>query len=75
MTASRSRLPEDLARFRALDEHAAAELLGVNRGTLSNWRGAGRGPRWFRAGRAIRYRVSDLVAWTEAHSVDPGCGR
>lgn len=45
---------------------AAAEMLGLSRGTLANWRAEGRGPRYIKSGRQILYRVKDLDAWLNA---------
>ena len=39
-----------------------AELVGVNTGTLANWRSDGKGPRYVKSGR-IRYRKSDVWAF------------
>lgn len=56
---------------RYVDEHAAAEILGVARGTLSNWRSRGEGPTFTRIGRrAIRYRVEDLVEFAAGGRVE-----
>lgn len=41
----------------------AAAFLKVTRGTLANWRSAGKGPRYCRWGQTIRYRRSDLELW------------
>lgn len=49
-----------------LGDAAAAEYLGVARGTLCNWRTSGKGPRYRRIGRRPLYRVSDLEAWIES---------
>lgn len=45
---------------------AAAEMLGLSRGTLANWRAEGRGPRYIKSGRQILYRVKDPDAWLNA---------
>ncbi|WP_077210043.1 helix-turn-helix transcriptional regulator [Corynebacterium phoceense] len=45
---------------------AAAEMLGLSRGTLANWRAEGRGPRYIKSGRQILYRVKYLDAWLNA---------
>jgi hypothetical protein len=43
---------------------AVAERLGLNIGTVANWRLRGIGPPWIRLSRrAVRYRVRDLDAW------------
>lgn len=40
---------------------------GVTPQTLANWRFAKRGPRYLAmSARAIRYRLSDLVAWEQS---------
>ena len=49
------------------------ELLG-SRDKLAQWRHQGRGPAYYRLGRKIIYRGSDLNAWAEANRVDPGAG-
>jgi len=43
----------------------AAEYLSVKPGTLEVWRCQGRGPRFVRLGRAIRYRPADLDNFIE----------
>lgn len=43
-----------------IDETALAERLGVSRSTLQGWRYAGRGPRYLKIGRLIRYRNADV---------------
>lgn len=45
-------------------------LLG-DREKLAQWRHKGRGPAFYRLGRKIVYRGSDLNAWAEAHRVEP----
>ena len=54
-----------------LDETAAAIWLGdLAHRTLANWRSHGRGPRFIRVGRLIRYRVEDLQAFLDAGIVE-----
>ena len=47
----------------------AADLLGVQPGTLKIWRYRGTGPPYHRIGSGstspVAYRVSDLMAWLE----------
>jgi DNA-binding transcriptional MerR regulator len=52
-----------------LAEVYAAELLGLSSRTLQAWRTKGIGPAFVRAGRAIRYRRRDLIAWMDANTV------
>ena len=56
---------------RLLTEVQAADLLRLSARTLQAWRCRGIGPPFVRAGRAIRYRRRDLVAWAEENTVVP----
>lgn len=44
-----------------------SDLLKVPQGTLANWRYLGKGPRFVKVGRRVRYRRSDVEAWLELH--------
>jgi excisionase family DNA binding protein len=63
------------SHFQATDPEAllrevqAADLLNLSVRTLQAWRTQGLGPAFVRAGRAIRYRRSDLLAWVHANVV------
>lgn len=46
-----------------LDTRQAALYLALSETTLISWRSLGRGPRFVRIGRAVRYRVPDLDAF------------
>lgn len=46
-----------------LTEHEAAVELKLKPKTLTRWRWAGTGPRYYKVGGAIRYRRSDLEAF------------
>lgn len=48
------------------DELAAR--LGTTPGVLAQWRFLGRGPKFIKAGRAVRYRASDVEAWLDAQT-------
>lgn len=52
-----------------LTEVAAADLLQLSNRTLQTWRCKGIGPTFIRAGRAIRYRRSDLIRWVDSNAV------
>jgi excisionase family DNA binding protein len=54
-----------------LDEQRLAERLGVSRSTLQSWRYAGRGPRYVKIGRLIRYQVSDVEAYLRSQTRGP----
>jgi len=56
-----------------LTDKEAADYLGVSPGTLSVWRCTGRyNLPYVKAGRWVRYRLSDLDAWlakrTQSHT-------
>lgn len=51
---------------RLLDTAAAAAYLSMEPGTLENWRYLGKGPRWVKVGRTVRYDRPDLDAWIDA---------
>lgn len=61
---------ETVIKTPLIDEHLAAEYLGLAVGTLRNWRNKGKGPRYFKLGSKIRYTVKDLEKFIEAHTVD-----
>lgn len=52
-----------------LDEDGAAEYLSVSSGTLRVWRSQGRGPKYRKIGRIIRYEKADLDSWLNGHGV------
>jgi hypothetical protein len=54
---------------RLLTETLAAELLRLSSRTLQAWRSQGVGPEYVKAGRAVRYRRTALIAWTEQNTV------
>ena len=54
----------------ALTEHEVAKQLGLSVATLRAWRLKGRGPRFVRFGRAVRYLAADVEHFIEASVVD-----
>lgn len=46
----------------------AAEYVGCGPDALRAWRRSGLGPRFYRAGRLIRYRIEELDAWIARNS-------
>jgi hypothetical protein len=47
-----------------VDERETAAILGVEVGTLRNWRALGKGPRFRKIGeRMVRYHRADLAAF------------
>ncbi|MBU0664377.1 MAG: helix-turn-helix domain-containing protein [Proteobacteria bacterium] len=49
-----------------LKTEEAAAFLQVKPATLEQWRWSGKGPRFIKLNRAVRYRKEDLVAFIEA---------
>ncbi|MDU5248074.1 MAG: helix-turn-helix domain-containing protein [Varibaculum cambriense] len=47
----------------------AARYLNLRPGTLANQRSRGVGPRYYKLGRRVVYRVADLDAWLASHAV------
>lgn len=49
--------------MRLLNTDEASQILGLAKNTLERWRTFGTGPRYFRIGRTIRYKLSDLESY------------
>lgn len=58
-----------MVKTRMLNEGDAAALLGLSPRTLSQWRWTGIGPRFHKFGRAVRYKLSDLIEYVEKGAV------
>ncbi len=57
-------------RGTALTECQVAEQLGLSVATLRAWRHRGRGPRFVRFGRAIRYLSGDIEQFIRDSAID-----
>lgn len=65
-----------------LKEDQVAELLGLPVRTMQSWRLRGGGPEFYKIGRSVRYKRSDLDEWlanrkassTASHGVCPDQG-
>jgi predicted DNA-binding transcriptional regulator AlpA len=55
---------------RALTECEVAERVGLSVATLRAWRHRGKGPRFLRLGRSVRYLPSDVDDFVRASAVD-----
>ena len=55
----------------SVESAAAAPMIGVEPETLKLWRRKGIGPAYVKFGNRVRYRVSDIEAWLDAHTVTP----
>ena len=54
-----------------LNEKQAADLLGCSAALMRRMRREGRGPRWTRIGRLVRYPETWLLEYIEAHANSP----
>jgi len=54
-----------------LNEHEAAQFLGLSVFTLRAWRSKRRGPAFVKLGRSVRYRSDDLEAFLNEAAVEP----
>jgi excisionase family DNA binding protein len=51
-----------------LTPQQAADMLGITRGTLANWRMTDKGPPYYRVGkREVFYTVADVKRWMQKH--------
>ena len=66
-TTERGQTPDTA---RALAEREVADMLGLSVATLRAWRHRGKGPRFLRLGRSVRYLPSDLADFVRASAVD-----
>lgn len=52
-----------------VEEHTAAEALGLRVSTIAAYRRAGTGPDYVQIGRNVFYRRADLKQWLESYVV------
>ena len=62
-------VPAGLDLERALTTDETSAVLGHSPVTLQQWRQRGEGPRFFRLGRSIRYRLGDVLSFRDACAV------
>jgi len=48
-----------------LDERQVASSICHSVRTIQKWRVTGQGPNFFKLGRSVRYRRSEVIAWVE----------
>lgn len=53
-----------------LTEREVAEALAVSRQTVANWRFKGRGPRYLKVGRLVRYRPGDVEEFLKKYLIE-----
>lgn len=54
-----------------MSSKGASAYVGCSEASLRLWRSKGQGPRYFRAGKLVRYRKTDLDSWIEARLNEP----
>jgi hypothetical protein len=67
-------MPEnaELADEHMMSPPAVSEFLDdISESTLAQWRYLGKGPRFYKCGKHVRYRRADVIAWLELNAVDP----
>jgi predicted DNA-binding transcriptional regulator AlpA len=52
-----------------LSSKRVSEMLGIAPQTNVNWRNLGRGPRYVKIGRLVRYDLDDVLAFLEDRKV------
>lgn len=61
-----------MANDRLLTSREASGMLGIDEGTLANWRYKGKGPPYVKKEeRWVRYWESDIVKWANKDKVLP----
>jgi predicted DNA-binding transcriptional regulator AlpA len=50
------------------DTIETAKRLGLSTSCLNKWRVYGKGPRFVKLGKAVKYRLTDVEAWLEERS-------
>ena len=66
-TSGYAAIPDPTDEYLTTDE--AARILKRSPKTLEYWRLVGQGPPFYRQGRAIRYLLSEVMAWGASHRI------
>jgi len=53
-----------------LSEAQISEMFGISQATLRTWRWQKKGPRYYKAGRNIRYKIEDVDAYFVGQPVE-----
>jgi predicted DNA-binding transcriptional regulator AlpA len=59
----------------AMTESELARRASVSIAVLRKWRREGRGPRFLKLGRLVRYLAADVNIWLDSHAFDCGQAR
>lgn len=67
MTTTTQNQPSNLLR-QLLNNDETADELGISRRTLPVWRVQGKGPKFIKIGKLVRYERAEVEAWKEANT-------
>jgi predicted DNA-binding transcriptional regulator AlpA len=56
---------------RAINESELARQANISTAVLRKWRREGKGPRFVKLGRLVRYLVRDVEVWLDDQAVNP----
>jgi predicted DNA-binding transcriptional regulator AlpA len=59
----------DMEGARAINESELARQANISTAVLRKWRREGRGPRFVKLGRLVRYLVRDVEVWLDDQAV------
>lgn len=54
-----------------LTEREVSQLGIASVRTLQAWRLLRRGPRWYKVGRCVRYRIAEVESWLNSRAITP----
>lgn len=60
---------QDLPRY--VNEQEVSRITGLAVQTLRNYRYLGTGPVFLKVGRAIRYKIEDIITYMEKQRIEP----
>lgn len=61
-------MTKEHSQVRLVSPTQLSEYTGIPVQTLANWRWRAEGPPWFKLGRHVRYRWSDVEKWLDANA-------
>jgi predicted DNA-binding transcriptional regulator AlpA len=70
MVQERGEQTDTVDQRNTVNQEDAARYIDFTESYLEKARHDGRGPRYLRIGRTIRYRIRDLDQWLEQHVVE-----
>lgn len=58
-------ISQEVKKAELLTTEEVAALIKVSPATLVDWRHEQKGPRYYKMGREVRYKLSDIIKWEE----------